>query len=194
MAKKEAEDVLFICNIIRASQCLVLNRESKESRKLVQEQIIARIKDGEDTNKYDPIIIHPEGGTTNGKHLINFKGGAFRGLNSVFPKIHKQYSWFQQPSSGIMEGLPHYLICSALPFSWLEITWLPVFKPNDYFFEHHQREGEEKWLTYSRVIRDIMAEVGGYTHVNESIEDKFEYKKILFPKKFSKESDAGGEA
>lgn len=64
---------------------------------------------------------------------------------------------------------------------------MPIFKPNDYFFEHHQKEGEEKWQTYTRVVREIMAEVGQYELVNESIEDKFEYKKILYPHKAGKD-------
>lgn len=115
----------------------MVNRDSKDSKKMVQEQITDRIKVGEETDKYDPIIIFPEGGTTNGKYLINFKRGAFMGLGAVFPKIHKQHSMFQSPSSGILEGLPQYLMGATIPFSWLEIIWLPVFKPNDYFFEKH---------------------------------------------------------
>lgn len=35
-----------------------------------------------------------------------------------------------------------------------------------------------------RVVRDIMAEVGDYELSNENIEDKFEYKKLLWPKKY----------
>ena len=60
---------------------------------------------------------------------------------------------------------------------------MPIFKPNDYFFKHHQQEGEEKWQTFMRVMRELMGEVGGYELVNSSIEDKFEYKKIMFPGK-----------
>lgn len=67
---------------------------------------------------------------------------------------------------------------------------MPVFEPNDYFFEHHQRDGEEKWQTYARVIRDIMAEVGGLEKSDLSIEDKFEYKKLLYSSKSSKKSYA----
>ena len=89
VAKYEAQSIMGIGNILRASQCLILNRDSKESKKLIQEQITKRIKDGEETNIYDPLIIFPEGGTTNGKYLINFKRGAFMGLGAVFPKIHK---------------------------------------------------------------------------------------------------------
>jgi hypothetical protein len=36
----------------------------------------------------------------------------------------------------------------------LHIKEYPVFKPNDYFFKHHSRDGEEKWQTFARVIRE----------------------------------------
>lgn len=49
---------------------------------------------GEETGNYDPIVIFPEGGTTNGRYLINFKRGAFYGLRGVFPKVHKHHSYF----------------------------------------------------------------------------------------------------
>ena len=32
---------------------------------------------------YPPLIIYPEGGTHNGKYLVNWKQGAFVGLNSI---------------------------------------------------------------------------------------------------------------
>ena len=41
-----------------------------------------------------------------------------------------------------------------------------------------------------RVVRDIMAEVGEYELSNENIEDKFEYKKLLWPKKYQKKDEA----
>ena len=143
---------------------------------------------GEETNLYDPIIIFPEGGTTNGRYLINFKRGAFLGLRAVFPKVHIQHSMFQQPSSGILEGLPFYLIGSAIPFSYLQIIHMPIFRPNEYFYKHHKKEGEEDYQAFMRVVRELMAEVGGFELVDESIEDKFEYKKLIFPKKQATQS------
>ena len=35
-------------------------------------------------------------------------------------------------------------------------------------------------------MRDIMDEIGDFQKVDEYIESKFEYKKILYPKKFKK--------
>lgn len=37
--------------------------------------------------KAPPLIIYPEGGTTNGQYLIKFKKGAFNGLCSVLPVV-----------------------------------------------------------------------------------------------------------
>ena len=34
-----------------------------------------------------PLIIYPEGGTTNGQYLIKFKKGAFDSLCSIMPVV-----------------------------------------------------------------------------------------------------------
>mmetsp|Transcript_19777 Transcript_19777/g.30505 ORF Transcript_19777/g.30505 Transcript_19777/m.30505 type:complete len:84 (+) Transcript_19777:678-929(+) len=83
------------------------------------------------------MIIHPEGGTTNGHYLIKFKRGAFVGCRSIMPKVHKYHSFFQSQCTGIIDNLPHYLMASAIPFSYVEKIELPVFRPNEYFFKHH---------------------------------------------------------
>jgi len=35
---------------------------------------------------------------------------------------------------------------------------MPVFVPNDYFFNKYQIQGEEKWETYARTLRELMAQ------------------------------------
>jgi len=84
--------------------------------------------------------------------------------------------------------LPHYLIGAANPFSTATCTILPIFKPNDYFFENHQKEGEEKWETFARVVRLLMSEGSGLPLLDSTIEEKFEYKSILNPGKYKKGS------
>ncbi len=51
---------------------------------------------------------------------------------------------------------------------------LPVFTPNDYFWQKHQREGEEKWETYARTVQSIMAKEGGIGISDLRMEDKVE--------------------
>ena len=66
---------------------------------------------------------------------------------------------------------------------------MPIFRPNDYFYKHHQREGEEKWQTYARVIRDIISEEGDLTIAKKlngdevDFREKKEYKNLLWPPK-----------
>ena len=108
-----------------------------------------------------PLIIFPEGGTTNGKYIIKFKKGAFVSLLPIWPKVIKYKSIFQSPSTGVADGFAHYFVAGCIPFSSVEKIELPIFAPNEFFYKNHQKEGEERWMTYSRVLRDIMAETGG---------------------------------
>lgn len=66
---------------------------------------------------------------------------------------------------------------------------LPIFEPNEYFFSKHQQEGEEKWQTYARVIRDIMSKHGNIKKSDIHIEDKFAYKALLYPTQKHKSAD-----
>lgn len=78
--------------------------------------------------------------------------------------------------------MPHYLIGTICPWSTVTRITLPVFRPNEYLWQHHQKEGEEKWQTYARVIRQIMSDASGIPLLESKIEEKFEYKGILYPK------------
>ena len=62
----------------------------------------------------------------------------------------------------------------------------PVFKPNDYFWEHHwdEKSGQTKWEAYSKVIReDIIARSFNLELSDAAMEDKMEYKALLKGKK-----------
>jgi hypothetical protein len=79
------------------------------------------------------------------------------------------------------------ILIGANPFSSIRILELPVFQPNEYFFEHHQQPGEKQWETYRRVMREIMAEYGDYKLTDVTIEDKFKFREIIYPPKGKKE-------
>ena len=68
----------------------------------------------------------------------------------------------------------------------MTVKQLPTFTPNDYFFKNHQKSGEEKWATYMRVMREIMADSLGFKLSQNKLEDKFAYKEMLYPKKAGK--------
>ena len=74
--------------------------------------------------------------------------------------------------------MQHHIILTGICFG-AQATQLvlPTFEPNEYFFKHHQREGEEEWECYARVIRQIIAKYSGLKLSDKTVFDKFEYKK-----------------
>ena len=138
IAKGEVRNVPGVGPIARVSQCFFLDRTSKDDKKKMQEQIMERQRLSDENADWEPLIIHVEGGTSNGTKLIKFKRGAFMALRSVWPKIHKFHSYFQSPCTGVIDGLPHYLIGASCPFSTITKLDLPIFRPNEYFWKNHQ--------------------------------------------------------
>jgi len=63
-------------------------------------------------------------------------------------------------TTGVLDGIPHYFLAACMPFSFAAKIEMPIFTPNEYFWKHHQKEGEEKWETYMRTMRSIMAKHG----------------------------------
>ena len=62
----------------------------------------------------------------------------------------------------------------------VDMDILPVFAPNDYFWENHwQKDKEEKWEAYARVMREIMASHGGFPESELMLDDKLAYKAEL---------------
>lgn len=94
-----------------------------------------------------PLVIYPEGCTTNNEYLIQFRKGAFFGLHSVQPICMKYSAPFMNPAHDVMPMFAHFIFMMQAPFITLNIKQYPVFKPNDYFWKHHwdEKGGEEKW-------------------------------------------------
>ena len=125
--------------------------------------------------------IFPEGCTTNGSCIVKFKKGAFAALRPLKPIVFRYWN----PSSisctqDIAGFFFHSLVTMACIFITADIQYMPVFAPNDYFWEHHWEEGkEEKWEAFARVVREIMCEAGGYPSSELTMQDKFNYKAEL---------------
>lgn len=84
-----------------------------------------------------PLMIWPEGATTNGKHLIKFKKGAFAGENSIQPFSLTYNSSVIHPGHDIMELFSHFFLITACPGVTVVLKELPVFKPNEYFWKNY---------------------------------------------------------
>ena len=61
---------------------------------------------------------------------------------------------------------------------------MPIFAPNEYFWENHWdgKDPKMKWKVFANAVREAMAEVGGYYLSDSSMEDKLEYKNLIWGK------------
>lgn len=77
-------------------------------------------------------MLYPEGGTSNGRHLLPFKKGGFAGMKAVIPIILiYDYENFS-PAYDIIP-FPALLIMQMSLCYWrLHVKILPPFKPNEY--------------------------------------------------------------
>ncbi len=99
-------------------------------------------------------MIYPEGCSTNGIYLIKFKKGAFASLRPVKPHVNKFWNY----RCNMVEGAGMYLYWySVLLYHtvWTSVTCheMPVFAPNDYFWENHWDGKEDKAQLYADTVR-----------------------------------------
>ena len=183
VAKNTVKNIPFVgVSATQAASCYV-DRSDKDSKTRTFEQIAKRQEDCE-KGLFPPLIINAEGGTTNGRYLIHFKKGGFFALRSVQPVI-VEYDTEGMQMENCMMPIHGHIVLSAVTSTVkrIKIVKLPTFKPNEFFFNRYGMSGEEKWETYARVVREIMAENSHLKMSDKTIEDKFEYRKLLFPKK-----------
>jgi len=92
VSKKEVKNWPLIGKCAVCYDCIFVERGStKESKQAVLKQIQDRQADNERTGR-KPILIFPEGATTNNEQVIQFKQGPFSALLSVTPVALKYWS------------------------------------------------------------------------------------------------------
>lgn len=176
--------VIYECTL--AAACIFLNREDKNEKALMYKKIKERQEQAE-AGLRPPIHLYPEGGTTNGSKLIKFKMGAFASMLSVKPYGIKYTSCVTPVEACMIPMFEHIILLLSNPFAFATYTEFPVFRPNKFFLDNHVKEGEQPCEAFARAINTIMAEE---LHLNTSevtINKKFEFKQLMFPKVEKKE-------
>ena len=175
---------------MKSMQCVFVENRgakgSKEAKIAVMKQIEEACEQAEKGVRA-PVMIFPEGCSTNGKYVIDFKRGAFQGLRPVKPICYKYWSLRGIINDGSGMNVWWYSIllfhCIA---TGVILNELPVFAPNEYFWENHWDGKEDKWKLYANTIRKIIAEVGGLELHDATMEGKMELKKWLKNKPIKK--------
>lgn len=132
VAKKEVANVPLLGDLFRMIQPILVDRTSSSSREEVSNEINRRASWSDDSSQWNPIVIFPEGTTTNGSVLVAFKYGAFKSAVPVQPVVIR-YPFINFDVSlvnGISGGM--LLLRSLCQFvNYMEVEYLPIYKPSE---------------------------------------------------------------
>ena len=102
-------------------------------------------------------------------------------MRPVQPIAIKYWSLYHRFTHG---DAMNFVLKTFLLFASIVTTgkqlYLPVFDPNDYFWQNHWQNGkEEKWEAYARAVREIISVTGDFGLSQSKMEDKMEYKSLI---------------
>ena len=150
-----------------------VNRSDEKSREKSLETLIKRQKDFYNKKSFIKTLIFPEGNTTNGKYITNFKKGAFISLLPLKPLLVIYYDGFLCATNRFF-----FFVRTVATFKIkIKYAELPVIRPNDYMFENFKNLGNEKWEIYSKVVNKMYSEIGGLKQCNIGFREKMMYYK-----------------
>ena len=116
--------------LARAIGCIFVVRDSKDSRSVAKQQIAERLESqskGTCLIKV-PLVVFPEGSTSNGHALLVFRRGAFESTVPVQP-VFIEFSNHTRHFTLVSLSELCCLACT-LPSTEVTLHWRPVIKPN----------------------------------------------------------------
>eukprot|EP00766_Chilomastix_caulleryi_P004918 gnl/Chilomastix_caulleri/6272.p1 GENE.gnl/Chilomastix_caulleri/6272~~gnl/Chilomastix_caulleri/6272.p1 ORF type:complete len:113 (+),score=21.81 gnl/Chilomastix_caulleri/6272:40-378(+) len=98
--------------IARTYEMVMVDRTDSKSREKTAREIEDVMKD---RGRF-PLIVYPEGVTTNGTCLVNFRPGVFRPGKPIQPIILKYWAPFGDTAWDIQQGIQYLLDLLSRPF------------------------------------------------------------------------------
>ena len=174
VAKATIRKLPLVGVVSEAMGCIFVERETRGAGEnggvsaLVRERLLMRARD---PTSCPPLLLFPEGTTTNGKFLLPFKTGAFLTGAPVQPVLLR-YRWrrFSPAWETITAARHFFLVFSQLRQS-LEVIYLPVYEPS-------AAEQADPAL-YAAGVRAAMLRAGGLEASPLTLADKRAYQAAL---------------
>eukprot|EP00198_Chlamydomonas_reinhardtii_P002368 XP_001691704.1 predicted protein [Chlamydomonas reinhardtii] len=162
VAKKEVSNLPLIGAISKAMQCLFVDREARERMARKYELGSAEL----------PMMLFPEGTTTNNKYIMPFKRGAFVAGVPVQPLVLKYRGSFRfSPTWDAMPGHHHiFLTMTELRYG-VTVHVLPMYVPS-------QEERDDPAL-YAENVRQMMVKYTKIPSCEDTFGDKLEFFKYV---------------
>ena len=185
VARENVKDIPFVGQLMTELQTIFVDRSSRDSKNNTFNKLTERQYAYYEGKPVIPILIFPEGTTTSGRHLIQFKKGAFSSLlplkaNIINPNLSKDC----QLACGSSDAFVNFLRDLSTLYSRIEYIELPIMTPNEYMFNNFKDLGNEKWEIYAEVAREIMCTLGRLKKSNAGIRDRFRYNSCLKEKTY----------
>uniref|UniRef100_A0A0G4FKK9 Phospholipid/glycerol acyltransferase domain-containing protein n=1 Tax=Chromera velia CCMP2878 TaxID=1169474 RepID=A0A0G4FKK9_9ALVE len=133
VAKAAVGRVPFVGAVVDALDCVLVERVEAADREAARRKVIQRVQDESGTFRPSqrPLVVFPEGTSSNGLDLIPFKTGAFEALQPVTPVVlHFPFSHFN-PAYEILPTSVYLPLLMAEPFHAVDVYWLPDVFPED---------------------------------------------------------------
>lgn len=155
---------------------IYINRGADEaSRQKIVKDICDRQNAIEETGKYAPLLLFPEGATTNNSALLKFRRGAFIGEKRVKPTYMKFPHHTMSPDYCVIDFWPMLIMNLCWRGLKCHVNIMPDFEPNEYLFETHKDKGTERWEIFAWAVRDIISKTGDFKLCNIKLQDKVSY-------------------
>jgi lysophosphatidylcholine acyltransferase/lyso-PAF acetyltransferase len=128
LAKEEISRIPVIAQVSNSIQSVYVKRgDTKEKRAEIIKVILQRQLDAE-KGLFPKLLIFPEGATTNGSCLIQFKKGAFLSLRSVQPLFIEYWNTTKVSTSMDVLGFgSHLAILAGCGFMTIKVYYMPDF-------------------------------------------------------------------
>lgn len=158
--KADVADIPLIGKVVQTTQPILIDRTTPEGRKHALREIAEHIA----APDFPPLLIFPEGTTSNQDYLTKFKVGSFTSGVSCQPLVirypfkHFDVSW-TPGVSGIY--LIFRMLCQV--YNRLEVEFLPAYFPS--------QDEIEKPELYAENVRQVMAKTLGVECTNHAFED-----------------------
>ncbi|KAL0206770.1 hypothetical protein P9112_012481 [Eukaryota sp. TZLM1-RC] len=159
IAKNDVKVIPLVSPVAKSWLCLFIDRASREERDRALEKIKERVLDC----KLPPLIIFPEGGTSNGLFICKFQKGAFVSGQDVQP-IMIRYPCEIKP---VGEGAPLWFsiwIMLCQPWSKAEVEFFDTYSPSD--------EEKEDPQLFANNVRSFLSHNSGVQLCDQGFREK----------------------
>jgi lysophosphatidylcholine acyltransferase/lyso-PAF acetyltransferase len=166
VAKKEVLRLPFVGTIAAAMQSIFVDRE--RSRTGGTAELIRMRLTSADANAYPPLVLFPEGTTSNGDALLRFHSGAFLSGVPVRPLALRYGFWDFDPA---FVGLTPWRLACILAQPWMSLTvhHLPLYEPSPTEMERPRLYAENIRALIARALQVECVDMGYRDRVQRNL-------------------------